>query len=25
VTSEKVVVRDAGDKVLQTVTYEWIQ
>jgi hypothetical protein len=24
VTSEKVVVRDAGDKVLQTVTYEWI-
>ena len=25
VTSEKVVVRDAGDKVLQTVTYEWIR
>jgi hypothetical protein len=24
VTSEKVVVRDAGDKVLETVTYEWI-
>jgi hypothetical protein len=23
VTSEKIVVRDAGDKVLQTVTYEW--
>ena len=24
VASEKIVVRDAGDKVLQTVTYEWI-
>jgi hypothetical protein len=23
VSSEKIVVRDAGDKVLQTVTYEW--
>jgi hypothetical protein len=23
VASEKIVVRDAGDKVLQTVTYEW--
>jgi hypothetical protein len=23
VTSEKIVVRDAGDKVVQTVTYEW--
>jgi hypothetical protein len=23
VTSDKIVVRDAGDKVLQTVTYEW--
>ena len=25
VSSEKVVVRDAGDKVLQTVTYEWVR
>ncbi len=24
VASEKIMVRDAGDKVLQTVTYEWI-
>ena len=24
VRSEKIVVRDAGDKVLQTVTYEWL-
>jgi len=24
VSSEKIIVRDAGDKVLQTVTYEWI-
>ena len=23
VSSEKIVVRDAGDKVMQTVTYEW--
>lgn len=23
--SEKIVVRDAGDKVLQTVTYEWVR
>lgn len=23
ISSEKVIVRDAGDKVLQTVTYEW--
>jgi hypothetical protein len=23
VSSEKIVIRDAGDKVLQTVTYEW--
>ncbi len=23
VSSEKIVVRDAGDKVLQTVTYQW--
>lgn len=23
VTSEKIVVRDAGDRVLQTVTYQW--
>jgi hypothetical protein len=23
VTSEKIVIRDSGDKVLQTVTYEW--
>jgi hypothetical protein len=23
VSSEKIVVRDAGDKVIQTVTYEW--
>jgi hypothetical protein len=25
VSSERVVVRDAGDKVLQTVTYQWLQ
>jgi hypothetical protein len=25
VSSEKIVVRDAGDKVLQTVTYQWSQ
>ena len=25
VASEKIVVRDAGDKVLQTVTYQWSQ
>ena len=25
VSSEKIVVRDAGDKVLQTVTYQWAQ
>ncbi|HYL85417.1 MAG TPA: hypothetical protein VE263_14360 [Candidatus Angelobacter sp.] len=25
VASEKILVRDAGDKVLQTVTYEWIR
>lgn len=25
VASEKIVVRDAGDKVLQTVTYEWVR
>ncbi|MGH9538405.1 MAG: hypothetical protein ACRD3H_10790, partial [Terriglobales bacterium] len=25
VSSEKIVVRDSGDKVLQTVTYEWSQ
>jgi hypothetical protein len=25
VSSEKIVVRDAGDKVLQTVTYQWLQ
>lgn len=25
VSSERVVVRDAGDKVLQTVTYEWVR
>ena len=25
VSSEKFVVRDAGDKVLQTVTYQWSQ
>ena len=25
VASEKIVVRDAGDKVLQTVTYQWAQ
>jgi hypothetical protein len=24
VASEKIIVRDGGDKVLQTVTYEWI-
>jgi hypothetical protein len=23
VSSEKIIVRDAGDKVKQTVTYEW--
>jgi hypothetical protein len=23
VGSEKIVIRDSGDKVLQTVTYEW--
>ena len=25
VSSEKIVVHDAGDKVLQTVTYEWLR
>jgi hypothetical protein len=25
VSSEKIVVREAGDKVLQTVTYQWSQ
>ncbi len=25
VSSEKIVVRDAGDKLLQTVTYQWSQ
>lgn len=25
VASEKIVVRDAGDKVLETVTYEWVR
>jgi hypothetical protein len=25
VASEKIVTRDAGDKVLQTVTYEWVR
>jgi hypothetical protein len=25
VSSEKIVVRDAGDKVLQTVAYQWSQ
>lgn len=25
VASEKIVIRDAGDKVLQTVTYEWVR
>jgi hypothetical protein len=25
VSSEKIVVRDAGDKELQTVTYQWAQ
>jgi hypothetical protein len=25
VSSEKFVVRDVGDKVLQTVTYQWSQ
>ena len=25
VSSEKIVVRDAGDKVLQTITYQWSQ
>jgi hypothetical protein len=25
VSSEKIVVRDTGDKVLQTVTYQWLQ
>ena len=25
VSSEKIVVRDAGDKILQTVTYQWAQ
>lgn len=25
ISSEKIVVRDSGDKVLQTVTYEWSQ
>jgi hypothetical protein len=25
ISSEKIVVRDRGDKVLQTVTYEWSQ
>ncbi len=25
VSSETIVVRDAGDKVLQTITYEWIR
>lgn len=25
VSSEKIAVRDAGDKVLQTVTYEWVR
>jgi hypothetical protein len=25
VSSEKIVIRDAGDKVLQTVTYQWSQ
>jgi len=24
-SSEKIVVRDSGDKVLQTVTYQWAQ
>ena len=24
IASEKIVIRDAGDKVLQTVTYEWV-
>ena len=25
VASEKIIVRDAGDKVMQTVTYEWVR
>jgi hypothetical protein len=25
VLSEEIVIRDAGDKTLQTVTYEWAQ
>jgi hypothetical protein len=25
VASEKIVIRDAGDKVFQTVTYEWVR